>query len=464
MSDRTENPLEFWIRPLEREQYEDKKGKYDGKNRDYFNWNKMVRAKIRKEGYGDIMEKNFFEEPKPTNDIRKVKKHADGTQKYDIEIINQANKNIKRWREQADKIKTAGLAALGILEGTLTAEAWRKTENIQEQEGITERERLNCTLEYFEKQNNKYSAKSVEEVQEKFRIMGMCKTRRDVEMMVQQVDILQMALEKIPASFIMRAGHKEIQEHKKTDIQMNEHILKRLPAKPMWDQLKAEAVRREGDASAGAFTTAELGERIAQMIEQYTLTHVEETQEKKDNEESDKEPQKRRRTVQAESRTEAKQSKVNSVTTASASKDTKEARQQKCIHFEHNNCRRGDTCPFIHDKKTTYAKRREEGDRYSSSNSDRGGSFKGKKDMKPKVNTTAIIKRKKRDSSDEEEENAEEEERRIVIYRRKEETAKERREADKERKIRKLEKELKELRQHMETEDEDDEALMTESD
>ena len=150
---------------------------------------------------------------------------------------------------------------MGILEGTVTEEAWHKVRKIVEDDKLSERGRVRATLELFTKANNKFSAKSVEIIQEGIRNMGYCRTTKDVEIMVTQLETANMTLIRITPSVVTRTGRGvETQHHTMNDRMMNDHLLRRVPQGAVWEQLKAEVVLRDSDTVLGAFNTANLKE------------------------------------------------------------------------------------------------------------------------------------------------------------------------------------------------------------
>ena len=447
---RMEDPMDYAIRPTATEVYDDKEGKYDGKAKNYFAWNKSVRQKVRKEGQGDLLMSTYYEMEKPEHEIKLVAladKYGYGAtlRKSKIVItqdnVKSARETIKSWAENAEKVKSAGLIVLGIIEGTMTEEAWYKTNGIQEDETISERGRVIKILNFYEEKNNKFCAQSVEEIQNHVRETGSCVTRKDVETMITQIETAQIALKKIPASVIMRStGIKEEQTHNMTDRHMNEHMLKRLPQKPMWEQLKAEVVERESDTTRGAFTTEELTGRMERLIATYTIGGEEERKENKWNEEGEKDPQRKRRiTEQNKERTE-KETKTTSNNNVNSTKmqpkDARNATQKVaeiCYHYQNKNCKYGENCQFSH------IQNREENNKQKTKTNKKETKSGGKSNMANTVTIKEEQKQKKR---------------------KKDEDRKEKR-----RKIQKLEERLKQLKENKtEASDSDSEEQENNSD
>ena len=328
--------------------------------------------KIKKSGNGDIITKEFYEIEKPVEEIKMIKSKLDEQGKQlQPKRMEMLRNTVKNWMEQADMIKKGALTVMGMIEETITVEGWMKTEHIQEDDTLTERERVNTILEYFKDKNDKYNQKGVEEAEAKLTTMGACKTRRDVEMMIAQVEAIQATLKKIPVAFILdSAGTKVKQQHKKTDKAMNTHILERLPQKAMWENLRAEAATRDSDTVKGAYSTKELNTRITEYIETYVMSHADRQEEEQDNKEADKDPQKRRKINETGKKQETgksyeKEEKTKQVNTTKQqavqrTRTTREERREKdCMHFKYNNCRKGNECEFKHDRSNQIAGTRE---------------------------------------------------------------------------------------------------------
>jgi hypothetical protein len=181
--ERRENPKEYRIRPIIREEYNVKSNKkYDGKMAHYHGWDKAIKIQIRKGGNGDIIEDTYYEIEKPTGEIEKIKTGKDEKGKeIKYKDKERMETTVQRWMEQAERVKKSALQVMSTIEDTLTTEAWQRTQHIQKDATITERERAKKILEYFKDANDKYNQKSVEEEEDKLREMGSCKTRRDVE-------------------------------------------------------------------------------------------------------------------------------------------------------------------------------------------------------------------------------------------------------------------------------------------
>ena len=298
MSEREENPKDFRIRPLITEVYDEEK-KYDGKAQHYHGWEKSIKMKIKKSGNGDIITTDFYEIEKPTEEIKMIKTKVDGK---GIAIshagMERMEKKVQIWMEQAATVRKGALTVMGLIEETITTEGWIQTNHIQEDETMTERERVNSVLEHFKNKNDKYNQKGVEAEEAKLNTMGTCKTRRDVEMMLAQVEIIQTTLTKIPVAFILKTVGGKVkqikQEHKKTDKAMNTHILERLPQKAMWENLRAEVAVRDSDSTQGAYSTSELSQKITQYIDTYVMSHSDRREEEQENKEADKEPQEKK--------------------------------------------------------------------------------------------------------------------------------------------------------------------------
>ena len=79
--------------------------------------------------------------------------------------------------EQAATVRKGALTVMGLIEETITTEGWIQTNHIQEDETMTERERIISVLEYFKNKNDKYNKKRVEAEEAKLNTMGTCKTR-----------------------------------------------------------------------------------------------------------------------------------------------------------------------------------------------------------------------------------------------------------------------------------------------
>lgn len=347
-----------FIRPRKEEVFDEKEGKWDGKAKDYFAWLKSTRQKIRSEGKGDLIQQNYYEIEKPDVAMAVIERLNNGGYKAKIlkradvqEVIKNAREEIKLWTENAEKVKLAGLYVMGILEGTMSAQAWHKTQKIQDDEKISERKRVLAIFELFRQLNEKYNANSVEEIQSGVRAMGRCRSRQDVEMMMTQLETAQMALETIPAAVIMRGGNKEEQAHKMTDRQMNEHMLIRLPQKSMWEQLKAEVVARDADTVNGAFTTEELKGRMETFLSTYTMSWEEKEEEAKWKRERENDKTKK---VKVEQSTKGKHEGGDKTGTAQVNSSIRRGSSEvrDCIHFKHNNCKNGDNCSFKHNEST----------------------------------------------------------------------------------------------------------------
>jgi len=363
MTEREENPKDFRIRPLITEVYDEEK-KYDGKAQHYHGWEKSIKMKIKKSGNGDIITTDFYEIEKPTEEIKMIKTKVDGKGNAISHAgMERMEKKVQIWMEQAATVRKGALTVMGLIEETITTEGWIQTNHIQEDETMTERERVNSVLEYFKNKNDKYNQKGVEAEEAKLNTMGTCKTRRDVEMMLAQVEIIQTTLTKIPVAFILKTVGTKVkqikQEHKKTDKAMNTHILERLPQKAMWENLRAEVAVRDSDSTQGAYSTSELSQKITQYIDTYVMSHSDRREEEQENKEADKEPQKRRKINETGKKyeKEEKTKQVNNTTKQVAQKtktagDKEETWQAKidCTHFRYNNCRNGNACPFKHDK------------------------------------------------------------------------------------------------------------------
>jgi hypothetical protein len=320
--------------------------------------------KIKKSGNGDIITTDFYEIEKPTEEIKMIKTKVDGKGNAISHAgMERMEKKVQIWMEQAATVRKGALTVMGLIEETITTEGWIQTNHIQEDETMTERERVNSVLEYFKNKNDKYNQKGVEAEEAKLNTMGTCKTRRDVEMMLAQVEIIQTTLTKIPVAFILKTVGTKVkqikQEHKKTDKAMNTHILERLPQKAMWENLRAEVAVRDSDSTQGAYSTSELSQKITQYIDTYVMSHSDRREEEQENKEADKEPQKRRKINESGKKyeKEEKTKLVNNTTKQVAQKtktagDKEETWQAKidCTHFRYNNCRNGNACPFKHDK------------------------------------------------------------------------------------------------------------------
>jgi hypothetical protein len=320
--------------------------------------------KIKKSGNGDIITTDFYEIEKPIEEIKRIKTKVDEKGNAISHAgIERMEKKVQIWMEQAATVRKGALTVMGLIEETITTEGWIQTNHIQEDETMTERERVNSVLEYFKNKNDKYNQKGVEAEEAKLNTMGTCKTRRDVEMMLAQVEIIQTTLTKIPVAFILKTVGTKVkqikQEHKKTDKAMNTHILERLPQKAMWENLRAEVAVRDSDSTQGAYSTSELSQKITQYIDTYVMSHSDRREEEQENKEADKDPQKRRRINESGKKyeKEEKPKQVNNTTKQVAQKsktagDKEETWQAKidCTHFRYNNCRNGNACPFKHDK------------------------------------------------------------------------------------------------------------------
>ena len=81
--------------------------------------------------------------------------------------------------EQAATVRKGALTVMGLIEETITTEGWIQTNHIQEDETMTERERVISVLEYFKNKNDKYNQKRVEAEEAKLNTMGTCKTRTE---------------------------------------------------------------------------------------------------------------------------------------------------------------------------------------------------------------------------------------------------------------------------------------------
>ena len=455
MSERGENPKEYRIRPIVKEEYSVKNKKYDGKMAHYHGWEKAIKIQIRKGGNGDIIEDAYYEIEKPTGEIEKLRTGKDEKGK-DIKLKDKERMQttVQRWMEQAERVKKSALQVMSTIEDTLTIEAWQRTQHIQEDEKITERERAKKTLDYFKEANDKYNQKSVEEAEDKLREMGTCKTRRDVEMMIAQVEAIQMTLETIPAAFIMRSGSKEIQEHKKTDKVMNTHIIERLPPKSMWENLKAEVATRDTDMTLGAYTTEELKKKITAYIETYTMSHAEREEEEQDNRTADKEPQKRRRIEEKIRVHEEKQKQVNTSKMTDTQLQTKRERRDTteidCMHYKYNNCRNGDNCKYKHGNRDNARKISKDSSKKTTGGGKRGGK---------EVNTVKIKrKRNKGNDSDSSDSNdTEEEEDKIRRKKGKTEARKKR-----EKQIEEMTTKIRKLKEQNNKEEEESEEYMSE--
>ena len=452
MSEREENPKDFRIRPIITEVYDEEK-KYDGKAQHYHGWEKSIKMKIKKSGNGDIITTDFYEIEKPNEEIKMIKTKVDGK---GIAIthagMERMEKKVQLWMEQAATVRKGALTVMGLIEETITTEGWIQTNHIQEDETMTERERVNSVLEYFKKKNDKYNQKGVEAEEAKLNAMGACKTRRDVEMMLAQVEIIQTTLIKIPVAFILKTVGTKVkqikQEHKKTDKAMNTHILERLPQKAMWENLRAEVAVRDSDSTLGAYSTSELSQKITQYIDTYVMSHSDRREEEQENKEADKDPQKRRKINESGKKyeKEEKPKQVNNTTkqvaqktkTAGGKEETWQAKIE-CTHFRYNNCRNGNACLFKHDK----------GNQATTQN-DIKKAAGGKNTKYVNSTTTKRKKEEKSSSSEEDEEEQKEQEKK----KKKKKRAKQQREDI----IEEMRKQIKKLKQEQKQE-EDNESM-----
>lgn len=356
MTEREENAKDYRIRPLITEEYNDD-NKYDGKAQHYHGWQKAMVMKIKKSGNGDIITKDFYEIEKPEEEIKMIKSKLDEQGKaITPKRMEMLRTTVRIWMEQAATVKKGALTVMGLIEETITTEGWMQTAYIQEDDRITERERANKIMKHFKDKNDKYNSKGVEEAETKLTTMGACKTRRDVEMMIVQVETIQTTLTKIPVAFILdTSGNKIKQQHKKTDKAMNTHILERLPQKAMWENLRAEVAARDSDTIKGAYSTKELSTRITEYIDTYVMSYTDRQEEERDNKEADKEPQKRRKIKETgksyEKEEKPKQINTTQKQTSQQTRTTKDERSEKdCFHYRYNNCKNGSDCAFRHDK------------------------------------------------------------------------------------------------------------------